>query len=35
MGATLASLEKSGLHPALKGALSKLYGYASAEEGIR
>jgi len=32
----LASIEKhGGLHPALKGALSKLYGYTSNEQGIR
>ena len=36
LGPALASLEKSGhLHPALKTAFSKLYGYASNEEGIR
>ena len=32
----LASLEKAGqLHPALKKAFSRLYGYTNAEEGIR
>ena len=32
----LAELEKSGrLHPALRGAFDKLYGYTSDEEGIR
>ena len=32
----LKSLERSGtLHPALKGAFSKLYGYTSDEQGIR
>ena len=36
LGPALASLEKSGhLHPALKEAFSKLYGYTSDEEGIR
>ena len=36
LGPALASLEKSGhLHPALKDAFSKLYGYTSDEEGIR
>ncbi len=36
LGPALTSLEKSGrLHPALKEAFSKLYGYTSNEEGIR
>ena len=36
LGPALTSLEKSGqLHPALKEAFSKLYGYTSDEEGIR
>ena len=36
LGPALASLESSGrLHPALKEAFSKLYGYTSDEEGIR
>ena len=36
LGPALASLELQGdLHPALKGAFSKLYGYTSDEEGIR
>ncbi len=37
LGAALNSLEKKGLlqHHALKDALSKLYGYASDEEGVR
>ena len=36
LGPALASLEKGGqLHPALKEAFSKLYGYTSDEEGIR
>ena len=36
LGPALASIEKYGtLHPALKGAFSKLYGYTSDEQGIR
>ena len=36
LGPALASLEKGGhLHPALKEAFSRLYGYTSDEEGIR
>ena len=36
LGPALASLEKrEGLHPALSGAFSKLYGYTSNEQGIR
>ena len=36
LGPALASIEKRGaLHPALKGALGKLYGYTSDEQGIR
>ena len=36
LGPALTSLEKRGhLHPALKEALSKLYGYTSDEKGIR
>ena len=36
LGPALNSLEKTGtLHPALKGAFSKLYGYTSDEQGIR
>lgn len=37
LGDALSRLEKSGirLHPALKGALSKLYGFTSDEAGIR
>ena len=31
----LATLEKAGLHPALKEAFNKLYGYTSDEQGIR
>ena len=36
LGPALSSLEKQGkLHPALKDAFSKLYGYTSDEQGIR
>ena len=36
LGPAIKSLEKQGkLHPALKDALSKLYGYTSDEQGIR
>ena len=36
LGPALAALEKTGtLHPALKGAFTKLYGYTSDEQGIR
>ena len=36
LGPALDSLETRGvLHPALKGAFSKLYGYASDEQGVR
>ena len=36
LGPALDSLEKRGaLHPALKGAFSKLYGYTSNEQGVR
>lgn len=36
LGPALAALEKRGaLHPALKGAFSKLYGYTSDEQGVR
>ena len=36
MGPALASLEqREALHPALKDAFAKLYGYASNEQGIR
>ena len=36
LGAALASIEKrNALHPALKEAFSKLYGYTSNEQGIR
>lgn len=36
LGPALAALEKRGaMHPALKGALSKLYGYTSDEQGVR
>ena len=36
LGPALNSLEKSGtLHPALKSAFNKIYGYTSDEEGIR
>ena len=36
LGSALASLEKrEALHPALKGAFEKLYGYTSNEQGIR
>ena len=36
LGPALTSLEKGGqLHPALKEAFNKLYGYTSDEEGIR
>ena len=36
LGPALASLEKGQtLHPALKGALTKLYGYTSNEQGVR
>lgn len=36
LGPALASLEKhEALHPALKGAFTKLYGYTSDEQGVR
>ena len=36
LGPALKSLERSGtLHPALKEAFTKLYGYTSDEQGIR
>ena len=36
LGPALAALEKRGaLHPALKGAFRKLYGYTSDEQGVR
>ena len=36
LGPALASIEKRGtLHPALKNAFDKLYGYASDEQGVR
>ena len=35
LGSALASLERQGLHPALREGFSKIYGYTSDESGIR